>query len=204
VLDITQYQQLVVIQAVEHLEVFTGIETENRYSIMTPEGETLLYAYEESGFFGRQFLNTHRPLTVQVIDQDGELVLTASRDFFWLLSHLYVHDYEDRPLGSLHRRFSVLNRRFSLQDPSGVALAEIQGSLFHPNTFVFKRQGAEVARITKQWSGIMREAFSDADTFLVQFDHQALAPDLSWLVLASAIAIDLDFFESKGGGFSVS
>ena len=199
VIDLTPYQQLVVRQGVEHLEVFTGIEIENRYTIMTPEGETLLLAYEESGFFSRQFLSSHRPLAVRLVAPDGQLVLTASRNFFWFLSHLYVQDGEDRPLGSLHRRFAVLNRRFNLEDPNGVALAELQGSLFHPNTFVFQRQDTEVARITKQWSGIMREAFSDADTFMVQFDHGALGPDLSWLVLATAIAIDLDFFESKGG-----
>ena len=160
--DLTQFQELVVRQEVERLEVFTGFETENRYSVMTPEGEPLFYAFEESGFFGRQFLNTHRPLNLHVIDNDGQPILTAHRDFFWFLSHLHMRDSEDRPLGSLHRQFAVLKRRFTLEDPNGIAQAEVEGSLFRPNTFMFYKQGTEVARITKQWSGIMREAFSDA------------------------------------------
>ena len=47
-IDLSEYRELVVRQEVEHLEAFTGIETENRYSVLTPDGEQLLYAYEES------------------------------------------------------------------------------------------------------------------------------------------------------------
>ena len=68
---------------------------------------------------------------------------------------------------------------------------------------MFYVDGIEVARVTKQWGGIMREAFSDADTFKVQQDP-GLDQDLSLLVLATAFAIDLDFFESGGGGPSLS
>ena len=39
--DLTQYQELVVRQEVEHLEAFTGFETSNRYSIYTQCGNCL-------------------------------------------------------------------------------------------------------------------------------------------------------------------
>ena len=58
--------------------------------------------------------------------------------------------------------------------------------------------GEEVARVTKQWGGIMREAFTDADTFRVQFHKESLDQQFRMLTLAAAFAIDLDFFESKG------
>lgn len=193
--DLTQYQELVVRQEVEHMEVFTGFETANRYSVMTPDGDPLLYAYEESGWLGRQFLRKHRPLTLHVIDSDSQPVMTASRSFFWFLSHLHVRDGADRPLGSLQRRFALLKRLFTLEDSAGRPSAEVQGRLLRPNTFMVHRQGAEVARITKQWSGVMREAFSDADTFRVQQNTQDLDQDFSLLLLATAFAIDMDFFE---------
>ena len=47
-IDLTQYSELTVRQEVEHLEVFSGFETSNRYRITTPDGEPLLYAFEES------------------------------------------------------------------------------------------------------------------------------------------------------------
>ena len=196
--DLTRYQELTVCQEVEHLEVFTGFETENRYKVMTPEGDTLLYAFEESSFLGRQFLRSHRPLTLHIVDTESQPVLTASRGFFWFLSHLHIFDGADRPLGSLRRVFAVLRKRFTLEDPMGGFIAEVNGPLFRPNTFMLYRQGSEVARVTKQWSGIMREAFSDADTFRVQMDGRGLGQDFALLVLATAFAIDLDFFESSG------
>ena len=198
--DLRQYEELVVRQEVEHLEAFTGLETSNRYSVMTPEGETLLYAYEESGFLGRQFLRSHRPLTLHVVDGEGQPFLTASRGFFWFLSHLDVQDEADRAVGSLRRRFAVLKRTFSLEDAAGQVIGEVQGKLFRPNTFMVQRQGSEVARITKQWSGALKEVFTDADTFHVQLDHSRLDRNYSLLILATAFAIDLDFFESGGAG----
>ena len=203
-IDLTNYSELLVHQEVEYLEVFTGFETANRYSVNSSTGEPLLYAYEESGWLGRQFLKSHRPLTINVIDSEGQPVFTASRNFFWFLSHMHVSDGSDRQLGSLRRQFAILGRRFRLEDPTANLIAEVQGRLFRPNTFMIYRQGAEVARVTKQWSGVMKEAFSDADTFLVEQDTQSLDPTLSQLVLATAFAIDLDFFESSGGGASFS
>ena len=199
-IDLTQYQELVVRQQVEHLEVFTGFETANRYNVSTPDGELLLYAYEESGWLSRQFLRNHRPLTLHVMDSEQRPLLRASRSFFWFLSHLHVRDGADRPVGSLRRRFAILTRRFDLEDSSGQVLAEIQGRLLRPNTFTINRDGSELARVTKQWSGVVREALSDADTFRVQQDTQRVDQDLSLLVLATAFAIDFDFFE--GGGSS--
>ena len=59
----------------------------------------------------------------------------------------------------------------------------------------------EVARVTKRWSGLLREAFTNADTFRLQF-HKNLDQDFRMLVLATAFAIDMDFFENnKRGGF---
>ncbi len=57
------------------------------------------------------------------------------------------------------------------------------------------RRGEEIGRITKQWSGVGREMFTDADTFLVELPVKH-GDDLQYLVFATAFAVDLDFFES--------
>ena len=194
--NLSEFSELIVQQEVEHLEAFTGFETENRYSVFTSEGELLLHAWEESGTLSRQFLKAHRPLALHVVDQDGQPVLTAERGFYWFLSHLRIADGEGRPLGSLNRQFAVLGRKFTLDGPAGDGLLELKGSLFRPNTFMFRREGTEVARITKQWGGILREAATDADTFVIEKDTHAIDDDMSLLILACAFAIDLEFFES--------
>ena len=198
-IDLTQYQELIVRQQVEYMEAITGFETENRYNVSTPDGPDFLHAYEESGGLGRFFLRNHRPLKLHVVDDNNELVMTAWRSFFWLFSHLHVVDANERPVGSLRRQFALLGRRFTIEDAQGEPIAEIRGRLLRPNTFMFYRDDQEVARVTKQWSGIMREALTDADTFLVQMDTRDLGQGFAMLVLASAFVIDLDFFENSGG-----
>ena len=194
-IDLSEYQELVVRQEIEHLEAFTGMETENRYSVSTPEGDRILYAYEESSFLSRMFLKTHRPLSIHVVDSENEPVLSASRSFFWYLSHLHVQDGSGRNVGALQRQLSLLNRKFELEDSTGAAVAEMRGPLLRPNTFMVYKQDSEIGRVTKQWSGIGKEIFTDADTFRIQMDTSRIDHDFALLMVASALAIDLDFFE---------
>ena len=198
-IDLARYTELVVRQEVEHLEVFVGFETANRYSIHTPEGGSAMYAAEESGALTRQFMGTHRPLTIRVVDSQGQPVLTASRKFYWFYSHLQVEDEAGSPVGSLKRQFAMMRRRFSLMDANASQIGQIDGGPFRRNTFAAENaQGVELGRIVKQWSGLAREAFSDADTFQVQFSEQERSQEFRLMLLAAAFAIDLDFFEGKG------
>ena len=59
------------------------------------------------------------------------------------------------------------------------------------------KSGEEIGRVTKKWSGIGKELFTDADTFQVQVNTSKADKDFPILILATAIAIDLDFFEGK-------
>jgi len=197
VIDLSRHGDLIVRQEVEHLEVFTGLETRNRYVVLTPDGNRLLYAYEESGFLSRILLKKHRPLSIHIIDNNKEPVLTASRSFFWFLSHLHIQDGSGRAIGSLRRRFAILNRRFELEDSTGKLIAEMRGPLLRPQTFMIYKSGEEIGRITKKWSGIGKEMFTDADTFRVQIDTSKADGDFAMLMLASALAVDLDFFEGR-------
>ena len=169
-IDLSQFPELYVRQEIEHLEVFTGFETANRYSVRTPDGEQLLYAFEESSMLGRTLLKKHRPLNIHVIDGNNANVITASRSFYWFLSHLHVSDGSGQRIGSMQRRFSFLTRRFDLMDATGRIVAEMRGPIFRPYTFMVYQQGQEVGRVTKQWSGVGREMFTDADTFKVEVD----------------------------------
>ena len=196
------HQSLTVRQEVEMLQVFTGLETKNRYKILDEAGNDLLFAYEESGFLGRQFLGGHRPLAINIIDGEGRILLTAGRKFFWFFSHLEMLSPEGDMLGRLQRRFKIIGRRFDLFDQDG-PVGTVDGPMLRPNTFWLRRDGIELARITKRWSGISREMFSVADTFHVEFTDSSIPDPLRWLVLGSAFAIDLDFFEKRSGGIGV-
>ena len=192
----TRHSELVIKQQIEQLEIFTPFETANRYSIHTSDGAQLMYAYEESSGLSRQFVGSHRALSIHVLDGDGAPVLKASRDFFWFRSHLRV-DANGRRIGALNRVFG-LGRKFALVDSKEREITRIASGIFRPHTFIAKdTNGGEMARVTKQWSGFGREMFTDADTFVVQFTDGSAGNDFRLLMLASAFAIDLDFFEKQ-------
>ena len=192
-------ESLMVRQQVEPLQVFIGLETQNRYKILDNAGNEILFAYEESGFLGRQFLGGHRPLTIKIIDGEGNLQLIARRKFFWFFSHLELLSPEGAVLGRLQRRFKLIGRRFDLFDDQG-KICSVEGPMLRPNTFWIKRDGVELAKITKKWSGIAREAFTAADNFSAEFTDSSLSESHRWLVLGAAFAIDLDFFENRARG----
>lgn len=192
--DLAQDGRLVVKQRVEGWEAITGIETKNRYEVMTPDGRTVLLAYEESGGWGRVLLQRNRALTLHIADLDGRELLSASRAFFWFFPTMHVTTADGRPVGAIRRKFGLLKRRILLENAQGHTIAEVTGSVFRRYTFMVNRRGQEVGRITKQWSGMGREMFTDADTFTVDLPAED-DDDLQSLVLATAFAVDLDFFE---------
>jgi uncharacterized protein YxjI len=190
---------LVIRQRKELTEVFTSLETKNRYEIDLPGGATI-YAQEQGqgtmDFLVRNFLNTKRPFHIELSDERGQDVLHLHRPWRWLFSRLDVLDGNGAPLGAIEQRFAVLSKRFSVLDPSGVELAELHGPLLRPWTFRVLVGGQEVGQITKQWSGLLREAFTDADTFGVQFGP-GMSPQLRALALGATFLIDFLYFEHK-------
>ena len=40
--DLTQYQELIIRQQIEPMEIFSGFEMQNQYKVLTPEGAELL------------------------------------------------------------------------------------------------------------------------------------------------------------------
>ena len=193
---LSQDGRLIVKQRVEGLEAITGIETRNRYEVLTSDGQVVMWAYEESGGLSRLFLKRHRPLTLHITDLNGQDILVASRGFFWFFMNMRVLDGDRRPIGVIRRKFGLLKRRMVIEDTRGDIVAEVSGSVFRRYTFTIKRLHQEIGRVTKQWSGLGREMFTDADTFLVELPVENGGNDFESLVLATAFAVDLDFFEN--------
>ena len=199
-IDLAQHEELVICQQVEHVEAFIGFEMANQYSVFTPGGHQMFHAFEESGTVSRQFMGSHRPLNIHLVDDRGDTIMTASRPFFWFRSNLQVMDGYGNHMGALYRQFGILGRKFALVDADDQQIAQIKGNVFRRYTFVVEdSRGSELGRITKEWGGLVREAYTDADTFRVQFRDRERSHEFRMLVLASAFAIDMDFFEGKAG-----
>ena len=109
-------------------------------------------------------------------------------------------------LGSVERMFTFFSRDFIVRDAKGRDIYVINGPFFNPWTFdIIGSDGAtKVGIITKEFpkatlESMMREFFTDADNFGVQFYDRGL-PDAHKAVLFAAVyLIDYMYFEDNSG-----
>lgn len=196
---LSQSSELMIVQKRELVELI-GIETRNKYAIEV-NGAPLAFAAEQGqgglAFLARMFFGHWRTFEIHFFDNARQLALRAVHPFRWFFQRLEVSTASGRQLGAIQQRFAILFKRFDVTDPSGRLLLHVSSPLWRPWTFVFKRDERELARVEKKWTGMLTEAFTDADRFRVAFESPELNLDERALVLAAGIFIDLQYFEQK-------
>lgn len=189
---------LVVSQQKEWGEILTGFETKNRYAISDVSGSRLYLAAEETGStLLRWFLKALRPFTITVLTESGQVILRVMRPFRFYFHRAEVFDSKGQTIGVIERRFSVLRRIYSVLDSSGEEVFQLFGPILHPWTFQIKNDGIEYGKITKKWSGLLKEGFTDADNFGVMFPAE-WDVKLKALFIGAVFLIDFVHFENKG------
>lgn len=196
---VQQSNEITIVQKRELAELF-GIETRNKYSIEV-NGAPFAYAAEQGkgglAFLARMFVGHWRSFEIHFFDNARQLVLRAVHPFRFFFQRLEVSSADGRPLGAIQQRWAFFSKKFDVTDPGGRVLLRVSSPLWRPWTFAFERDGHELARVEKKWSGMLREAFTDADRFRVMFQSHQLGLDERSLVLAAGIFIDLQYFEQK-------
>lgn len=197
---LSSISSLVVSQQKEWTEILTSFETKNKYAIFDESGQRLYWAAEEAGFFLalllRWFLKALRPFTMAVLSEDGQVVLRVTRPFRFFFHRAEVVDAQGQSLGMIKRRFSIIRRIYSVLDPSGEEVFQLFGPLLRPWTFQIRQDGTEYGKITKRWSGLLKEGFTDADTFGVMFPPE-WDVRLKALFLGAVFLIDFVHFENR-------
>jgi uncharacterized protein YxjI len=190
-------------QTKEWGEILTGFEGRNRYQVVGRDGEPLFLAGEVGSGLGlfllRGFFKARRPFTMELKTPSGQTALRLKRPWRFWLSRMDVEDGAGQRLGSIQQRFRFFARAYDVLGPSGEWLATLEGPFFRPWTFVLERDGQELGRVEKRWSGLGKELFTDADNFGVRFDEGLQDARLRQLVLAATFLIDFVHFEDRRG-----
>ncbi|HDZ62122.1 MAG TPA: scramblase [Nitrospirae bacterium] len=195
---LSSISSLVVSQQKEWGEILTGFETKNRYVVSDISGNRLYLAAEESGsILLRWFLKALRPFTISVLTEDGQVILRVIRPFRFYFHRAEIVDSQGQLIGVIERRFSILRRIYSVLDSSGTEIFKLFGPLLHPWTFQIRNNEVEYGKITKKWSGLLKEGFTDADNFGVTFPAE-WDVKLKALFLGTVFLIDFVHFENKG------
>ena len=196
--NLSSTSALVVSQKKELGEILTGFETKNKYAISDASGQPLYVAAEEGGsLLLRWFLKGLRPFTMGVYSEGEQAVLRAKRPFRFYFHRLEVVDAHGESLGVIERRFSLLRRVYAVLDASGKEAFELFGPLLHPWTFHIRRDGQDCGKIVKKFGGLLKEGFTDADTFGIVFP-QEWDVRLKALFLGAVFLMDFVHFENTG------
>src|SRR5919201_6063368 len=165
------------------------IEVTNQYRILDEAGNDVGFIQEEGQSTAKkifrflsdvdQFL-THR---LAVYDRHGGKVLEMTRPAKILKSRLEISDDQGRAAGRIVQENVVGKKRFRLEDASGQLLGSINAENWRSWDFSIQDpNGNEVGRITKNWAGILAEAFTTADRYLLNVSG-AVSPELRMLML---------------------
>jgi len=189
--------KFIVKQEVEVVEIFTGFETGNKYSILNETGNKFLYAYEdESNFISKQFLGQHRGLNLHILDTNSKEIFSVNRPFYFLNSKAKITSNDGSLFGSIIQKKWLGTKQFDFILPDGRILFSCISKLPHIWTFKVFMNNEEVAQILKKWSGSGKEIFTDADNFSI--DVSKIQDDSTkYAILITAFIIDLRVFERK-------
>nr|XP_002131402.1 phospholipid scramblase 1-like [Ciona intestinalis] len=215
---LTQLDQLLVHQQVELFEALTNIETKNRFVLKNALGQQCYYAYEESELCMRICCGPGRGFIMHVVDNAGREVLRMTREFKCCAGCCWCANTDHcafnitvesggTHLGTIKQAQSCWIPNYHILDETNKEIFKIEGPCcicqgacctcdfpFHIKT----ADGAEsvIGSVTKQWSGLGKEMFTDATNFSVTFPKD-LDVKMKAVLLGATFLIDIMFFEKN-------
>ena len=203
---------MLVKQKVELLEAFLGWEGSNKYKVYNGAGQELYKAKEDTDCCTRQCLGPNRPFDLEIEDMQGNELIHLYRPlrctsclFPCFLQEMEVCSPPGTVIGSITQEWSVCAPQYSVRDQDGNVALTIEGPICTTSICgsdvefkVCSPDGStEVGKISKQWSGFLREGFTDADTFGINFPID-LDVRMKAVLLGATFLIDFNFFEKAG------
>jgi uncharacterized protein YxjI len=184
-------------QVREWLEIFPGFEQRNRFNLDFGGKTGALLAAEEGSRWQRFFLGSMRPYTLVILQPNGKPVLKLHAPFRFIHREIFIHTADGKQLGRVRKRFTFPHTRYDVFGEHDQLLFEIARGFVKAWTFTIRRDGRDLAVITKHWSGVAKEMFSDADRFQLQF-ADIKDPIERRILLGALFLIDFTHFENGG------
>jgi len=202
---LSQVDQLLIQQQVELMEVLVGIETNNKYLIKNSMGQQVYFAKESSDCCSRQCCGPIREFDMKIKDNLERDVINIHRPLRCSCCCCCLQELEvmgsSGLLGTIIQEFSFFIPEFTVKNAAGEAVLKITGPCLACNCcsdvdfeIWTVDKSVQVGKITKQWTGLVREAFTDADNFGVSFPMD-LDVKVKATLLGAVFLIDFMYFE---------
>jgi hypothetical protein len=219
---LSQLDQILVQQVTELLEAFVGWETDNKYAIKNTMGQQCYYAFEESGCCAKQCCKNQRGFEMKIVDNTQREVMHASRPFrcfgttcCWLpccgctQHEIVVESPPGIRIGRIHNKCSFWRQTLSVKlgsEEDEEEVLQIIGPCCLNRlccvcwdvkfSIVSSATGDEVGELKKQFSGMAKEMFTDADNYSISFPKD-LDVRVKALLMCATFIIDFLYYEDN-------
>ncbi|KAG7869375.1 hypothetical protein KL918_000920 [Ogataea parapolymorpha] len=222
---------LVIQRQIEYMNLFLGFEQANRYVLMDSMGNQLGWLLERDFGFTkaimRQIYRLHRPFTVDLLDNYGNVLMTIKRPFSFINSHIKAFlpnvidsRYPDGALiGESVQSWHLWRRRYNLFKASGDDAFDQFGAIdsgFLSWEFPVRAEnGTILGAVSRNFVGFARELFTDTGIYVIRMDplsfqgledlyypvsEKGMTLDQKAVLLANAVSIDFDYFSRHSSG----
>lgn len=128
------------------------------------------------------------PVTLAINDAAGAAVMSLEKP--WFSTKVKASAAGGEEIGTIKRKIRI-GRPVYEMSKGGDGLGIIKAEDWRSRSFSIQDDTErEIGRVTKKWRGLLTEAFTDADSYAVEFDAAATTNQRA-LALAGALAVDL-------------
>jgi uncharacterized protein YxjI len=136
------------------------------------------------------------PFTLDILDMEQNVLATIKRGWTFFMSKISICDDSGTEIARIKQQFKMFKPTFHIMDLNNTPLATISGDWKAWNFTITEDGDKQVGTITKKWNGILKEAFTTADKYIVSVN-----PGMEGIkriaTVASAITVDMVLKESK-------
>jgi uncharacterized protein YxjI len=137
------------------------------------------------------------PFKLNILDNEGSVLATLKRGWTFFMSRIQVLDAQGVPLAFIKQQFKFFKPTFHILDTGERPIASITGDWKAWNFTITDAGGSQIGTITKKWNGILKEAFTTADKYIVSIKPGVAEDSGKIAIVATAITIDMVLKESK-------
>ncbi|MDR1307577.1 MAG: hypothetical protein LBK74_08395 [Treponema sp.] len=153
-----------------------------------PAGLKILSLFLNKGFF---------PFKLDILDAEEKVLATIKRGWTFFMSQIKVLDPAGNLIAQIKQQFKFFKPTFHILEGDGTPIASITGDWKAWNFTIVDGGDNQIGTITKKWNGILKEAFTTADKYIVSINPGVVEDTKKIAVVATAITIDMVLKESK-------
>jgi uncharacterized protein YxjI len=137
------------------------------------------------------------PFTLDIVDTNGMTLAKIQRGWTFFMSKISIVDDKGNTVGFIKQKFKLFKPTFEIQSEKNEPIGKITGDWKAWDFKIFDDKEIQIGTVSKKWAGLLKEAFTTADKYIVTIESNYLSKENRIAILASAITIDMVLKEAK-------